>query len=55
MLGRHFVWIKEDLEAVRENIADDGHCNIRGIGKVHQIITMPNKSNDVRAYSSNVL
>ena len=55
MLGRHFIWIKEDLEAVRENIADDGHCNIRGIGKVHQIITMPNKSNDVRAYSSNVL
>ena len=39
----------------RENIADDGHCNIRGIGKVHQIITMPNKPNDARAYSSNVL
>ena len=42
MLGRHFIWLKEDLEAVRENIADDGHCKIRGIRKVHQIITKPN-------------
>ena len=39
MLGRHFIWLKEDLEAVRENIADDGRCNTRGIRKVHQIIT----------------
>ena len=55
MLGRHFIWLKEDLEAVRENIADDGHCKIRGIRKVHQIITKPNKPNGVRAYSSSLL
>ena len=54
MLGRHFIWLKEDLEAVRENIADDDHCNI-GIRKVHQIITKPNKPNGVRAYSSSLL
>ena len=55
MLGRHFIWLKEDLEAVRENIADDGHCKIRGIRKVHQIITKPNKPNSVKAYSSSLL
>ena len=53
MLGRHFIWLKEDLEAVRENIAD-GHCNT-GIRKVHQIISKPNKPNGVRAYSSSSL
>ena len=55
MLGRHFIWLKEDLEAVRENIADDGHCKIRGIRKVHQIITKPNKPNGVKVYSSSLL
>ena len=55
MLGRHFIWLKEDLEAVRENIADDGHCKIRGIRKVHRIITKPNKPNGVKAYSSSLL
>ena len=40
---------------VRENIADDGHCKIRGIRKVHWIITKPNKPNGVRAYSSSLL
>ena len=54
MLGRHFIWLKEDLEAVRENIADDGHCNT-GIRKVDQIITKPNKPNGVRTYSSSLL
>ena len=45
MLSRHFIWLKEEyLEAVRANIADDGHCKIRGIRKLHQIITKPNKS-----------
>ena len=55
MLGRHFIWLKEDLEAVRENIADDGYCKIRGIRNVHWIITKPNKPNSVKAYSSNLL
>ena len=35
IFGHYFIWLKEDLEAVRENIADDGHCKIRGIRKVH--------------------
>ena len=55
MLGRHLIWLKEDLEAVRQNIADDGHCKIRGIRKVHRIITKPNKPNGVKAYSSSLL
>ena len=55
MLGHHFIWLKEDLEAVRENIADDGHCKIKGIRKVHWIITKPNKPNGVKAYSSSLL
>ena len=55
IFGRHFIWLKEDLEAVRENIADDGHCKIRGIRKVHQIITKPNKPNGVKVYSSSLL
>ena len=55
MLGRHFIWLKEDLEAVRENIADGGHCKIRGIRKVHRIITKPNKPNDAKVYSSGLL
>ena len=42
MLSRHFIWLKEDLEAVRTNIPDDGHCRIKGIRKLHQIITKPN-------------
>ena len=54
MLGLHFIWLNEDLEAVRENIADDGYC-IRGIRKVHWIITKLNKSNGVKAYSSSLL
>ena len=29
------VWLKDDLEAAGENIADDGHCKIRGIRKFH--------------------
>ena len=52
MLGRHLIWLKEDLEAVRKNIDDDGHCKIRGIRKVHRIITKPNKPNGVKAYSN---
>ena len=32
---RENAWSKEDLEAVRENVADDGHCKTRGIRKVH--------------------
>ena len=55
MLGRHLIWLKEDLEAVRKNIDDDGHCKIRGIRKVHRIITKPNKPNGVKAYSSILL
>ena len=55
MLGRHFIWLKEGLEAVGENIVDDGHCKIRGIRNVHWIITKPNKPNGVRAYSSSLL
>ena len=55
MLGRHLIWLKEDLEAVRENIADDGHCKIRGIRKVHRVITKPNKPNGVKPYSSSLL
>ena len=51
MFGHHFIWLKEDLETVRENIADDPHCKIRGMRKVHQIITKPNKPNGARAYS----
>ena len=43
MLARHFIWLKEDLEAVRVNIADNGYCKIKGIRKLHQIITKPNK------------
>ena len=55
MLNRHFIWLKKDLEAVKENIADDSHCKIRGIRKAHQIITNPKKTNGARAYSSSVL
>ena len=55
MLGRHFIWLKEGLEAVGENIVADGHCKIRGIRKVHWIITKPNKPNGVKAYSSSLL
>ena len=53
--SRRLTWLKEDLEAVRGNTADDGHCKIRGIRKVHQIITKPNKPNGARAYSSSLL
>ena len=35
MLGRNLIWLKEDLEVVRGNIADDGHCKIRVIRKIH--------------------
>ena len=49
MLAEFFgMWLKEDLEAVREDIADDGHCKIRGITKVHWIIAKPNKPNGVK-------
>ena len=48
MLGCHFIWLKEDLEAVRESIADDGHHKIRGIRKVHWIIKS-NKPNGVKS------
>ena len=54
IFGCHFIWLKEDLEAGRENIADDGHCNTRGIRKVHRNITKPNKTNGVRASSSSL-
>ena len=54
MLGRHFIWLIENLEAVREYIADDGHCKIRGIRKVHRIITKPNKLNGVKVCSSSL-
>ena len=40
MLGRNLIWLKEDLEVVRGNIADDGHCKIRVIRKIHQIILL---------------
>ena len=53
MLGCQFMWSKEDLET--ENITDDGHCKIRGIRKVNQIITKPNKPDVVKAYSSSLL
>ena len=55
MLGCHLIWLKENLQAVRENLADDGHCKIRGIRKVHRIITKPNKPNGVKAYSGSLL
>ena len=55
MLADPFIWLKEDLEAVRENIAGDGHYKIRGIRKVHRIITKPNKPHGVKAYSSTLL
>ena len=42
-----FIWLEEDLEAVRATIPDDDHCSIRGIRKLHQIITKPNKCNGV--------
>ena len=51
--SRRLTWLKEDLEAVRGNTVDDGHCKIRGIRKVHQIITT--KPNGVKAYSSSLL
>ena len=38
MLGRRLIWLKEDLEAVTENIADYSHCKIRGIRKVNQLL-----------------
>ena len=38
MLGRHFIWLKEDLEAVRENIADVGHYKIREIRKFIKLL-----------------
>ena len=48
MLSCHFIWLKEqNLELVRVNVADDGHCKQRGIRKLLQIITKPNKSNTV--------
>ena len=47
MLSHHFIWLKEDLEAVRLSTADDGYCKIRGIRKFHQILTRPNKRNGV--------
>ena len=34
----HFIWLKEDLEAVRENIADDGHYKIREIRKFIKLL-----------------
>ena len=48
MLSRHFIWLKkEDLEAVRANIPDDGYCRRKGIRKLHKIITRRNKCNGV--------
>ena len=48
MLNRHFVWLKEeDLETVRANVTDDGHCRIRGIRKLLEMITKPNKCNGI--------
>ena len=48
MLNRHFVWLKEkDLETVRANIPDDGHCRMRGIRKLLEMITKPNKCNGI--------
>ena len=54
MFDCHFIWLKEDLEPVRENIANDSHFKIRRIRKVHQIITKPNKPNGVKTYSSSL-
>ena len=51
--GKCLVVSSEDLEAVRGNIA--GHCKIRGIRKIHQVITKPNKPNGARAYFSSSL
>ena len=49
----HFIWLEEDLEAVQATIPDDDHCRIRGIRKLHQIITKPNKRNGlfIREYA----
>ena len=55
MLGCHFILLKEDLEAVQENITDDGHCKTKGIRKAHGIIAKSNKPNSVKAYSSSLL
>ena len=55
MLGRHFIWLKEDLQAVRENISDDGHCKIIGIRKVCRFISEPNKPNGAKVHYSSLL
>ena len=35
MLNHHFIWLKEeDLEAVRANKPDHGHCRIKGHKKI---------------------
>ena len=35
MLSHHFIWLKEeDLEAVRANKPDHGHCRIKGHKKI---------------------
>ena len=48
MLNRHFVWLKEeDLETVRANVPDDGHCRVRDIRKLLEMITKPNKCNGI--------
>ena len=55
MLGRHFIWLKEDLQVVRENISDDGHCKIIGIRKVCRFISEPTKPNGVKFHYSSLL
>ena len=48
MLTHHFFWLKEkDLETVRANIPDDGHCRIKGIRKLLEIITKANKCSGI--------
>ena len=38
IFGCHFIWLKEDLEAGRENIADDGTVTQEGLEKFIQIL-----------------
>ena len=44
MLSSYFICLKEDLDTVRVNTAN-GCCKVKGIRKLHQIITKSNKHN----------
>ena len=48
IISHYFIWLsEEDIKTVRVNIAKDGHCKLRGIRKLHQIITKSNNHNCV--------